>query len=264
MSYENKVVWITGASSGIGKALAYELSKRGAELILSSRKEKSLLEVKAKCHHPEKVKVVPLDLERHEEMEGIVRTVLGEVEHIDFLINNGGISQRSFVKDTDIQVDEKIFRINFLGTIALTKAVLPAMIARKSGKIVTVTSVVGKYATPKRSSYAAGKHALHGFMDSLRAEVYYDGIKVQIICPGYVNTNISINALTSDGSPQGTLDKTTANGIKPDQFAQKMANAMLKNRDEVYICGAKERLGLYAKRFFPSLLNKMVRKVNVT
>ena len=264
MSYQNKTVWITGASSGIGEALAYELSRRGANLILSARREASLQEVKNNCHHSENVRVVTLDLEDYNSIEAIVSNVINEGSNIDYLINNGGISQRSFVKETAIKVHEKILKVNYLGTVAMTRAVLPSMIAQQSGKIVTVTSMVGKFGTPKRSSYAASKHACHGFLDSLRAEVYDDGVAVQIICPGYVNTNISLNAMTKDGSVHGILDKATQNGIAPESFAKRMADAMLTNKAEVYICGLKERLALYLKRFTPGLFNQVIRKVNVT
>ncbi|MEL7119185.1 MAG: SDR family oxidoreductase [Bacteroidota bacterium] len=264
MDYQDKTIWLTGASSGIGEALTYELNKQATQLILSSRNEKKLNEVKNKCAQPENIKVIPLDLEQYEDFDKVAADIISEVKKIDYLINNSGISQRSFVKDTDMTVHEKIMRINYLGTVALTKAVLPHMINQQKGKIVTVSSMVGKFGTPKRSSYAASKHALHGFMDSLRAEVYNDNIQVQIICPGYVNTNISRNAVTADGSKHGILDPSTAKGLTPEDFAQRMLKAILSNKAEVYICGLKERMGLYLKRFAPSLLNRVVRKVNVT
>jgi short-subunit dehydrogenase len=179
-------------------------------------------------------------------------------------VNNGGISQRAFAKDTQIRVDKKIMEINYLGTIALTKGILPHFIKNKKGHFVITTSIVGKIGTPLRSSYAASKHALHGFFDSLRAEHHQDNIAVTLVCPGFVNTNVSINALTGDGTPQEKLDVVTENGIQPERFAKLMAIAIKKKKEEVYIAGAKEKLGVYAKLFYPKLLSTMIRKLSVT
>lgn len=264
MSFTNKVVWITGASSGIGKALALEMSKQEALLILSSRNSKSLEEVQKLCQYPEKVHVLALDLEDYSTMESKVQKALSFFGRIDILVNNGGISQRSFAKDTHVEVDKRIMNINYLGTVALTKAVLPHFLEKKSGQFVATTSIVGKIGTPLRSSYAASKHALHGFFDSLRAEVYNDNISITLVCPGFVTTNISKNALTGDGSPQKKMDVATANGIKPERFARLMAKAIKKKKEEVYIAGAKEKLGVYVKRWIPKLFSIMVRKLSVT
>ena len=264
MGFKNKIVWITGASSGIGEALSYELSKQGARLILSSRNEEALTKVKKNCLHPEHTVILPLDLADYSDFEQQVATAIAFFGRIDILVNNGGISQRSLVKDTTIAVDEQIMKINYLGTVALTKALLPHFIAKKQGHFVVTTSIVGKIGTPLRSSYAASKHALHGFFDSLRAEHFYDNIKVSLICPGFVATQVSINALTGDGSKQNTMDKATKNGMAPTLFAQKMAKAIQKEKQESYIGGTKEVLAVYVKRFFPLLLSKMIRKLAVT
>lgn len=264
MSYVNQVVWITGASSGIGKALAIHLAKEGATLILSSRKEEDLKKVQQQCPQQKEVYILPLDLAEYQNMEKKAEEAINAFGRIDILVNNGGVSQRSFVKDTEIEVDKRIMDINYLGTIALTKAVLPHFIKNQSGQFVTTTSIVGKIGTPLRSSYAASKHALHGFFDSLRAEVYDDHITVTLICPGYVNTNVSINALTGDGTPQQKMDKATASGIQPERFAKLMAKAIKQRKEEAYIAGAKEKLGVYVKRWIPRLYSVMVRKLSVT
>lgn len=264
MSFKNKVVWITGASSGIGKALAIELSHQKALLILSARNEKALGEVRSVCENPENVKVLPLDLEQNNVFDAKTKEAISWFGRIDILINNGGISQRSFAKDTEIDVDRRIMEINYTGTVALTKAVLPYFLEKQQGHIVVTTSIVGKIGTPLRSTYAASKHALHGFFDSLRAEIYNDNIDVTLICPGYVTTNVSMNALQGDGSPQQTMDKATANGIKPERFAKLMAKAIRKKKQEAYIAGAKEKLGVYVKRWIPKLYSFMVRKLSVT
>ncbi len=264
MDLKNKVIWITGASSGIGKSLATLLSSQNTKLILSSRNESLLNEVKNECIDKDKVKVLPLDLENYHDFDKKVKKAISFFGNIDVLINNGGISQRSLAKETTISVDKRIMDVNYLGTVALTKAVLPHFIENKKGQFVITTSIVGKIGTPLRSSYAASKHALHGFFDSLRAEVHLYNIKVTLVCPGFVTTNVSKNALTGDGSPQEKMDNATANGIDPNRFARLMLKAIQKEKEEVYIAGAKEKLGVYAKRYYPKLLSKMIRKLSVT
>jgi len=264
MQFKDKVVWITGASSGIGRAVSLALSKDGANLILSSRNIEKLNEVKLQCEQPDKIIILKVDLDDYLNLNKLVQKAISHFGNIDILINNGGISQRSLAIDTDITIDTRIFKTNYFGTVALTKALLPYFVARKTGHIVVVTSVVGKIGTPLRSSYAASKHALHGFFDSLRSEVYDDNITVTLICPGYVNTNISINALTADGSPQNSLDKATANGLSPEYLAKRMLQAIAKKKQEVVIGGKLERLAVFMKRFFPRVLARMTRKIPVT
>lgn len=264
MYFSNKVVWVTGASSGIGKALVLELSKQNANVILSSRKVASLELVKSECENSENVKIIPLDLEDYTSLDTKAIEAVAAFGKIDILINNGGISQRSLVKDTQIDVDKRIMDINYLGTVALTKALLPHFIANKVGQIAVTTSIVGKIGTPLRSSYAASKHALHGFFDSLRAENFKNNIAVTLICPGFINTNVSKNALTGNGSPQGKMDIATGNGMSAEKCAKLILKAIKTKKEEVYIAGAKEKLGVYVKRFFPKLFSILVRKMSVT
>lgn len=264
MHIKNKVFWITGASSGIGKSLAIALSNYDANLILSSRNTNALEETKILCKNSKNVKVLPIDLEDYNSLTSKVNEAIKFFNKIDVLVNNGGISQRSLIKDTNISVDKRLMDINYLGTVALTKALLPHFTERNEGHFVVTTSIVGKIGTPLRSSYAATKHALHGFFDSLRAEHHKDNIAVTLVCPGFVTTNVSKNALTGNGSPQNSMDTATANGINPDRFAELMIKAIRKKKEEVYIAGAKEKLGVYTKRFFPKLLSKMIRKLSVT
>ena len=263
MNYNNKTIWITGASSGIGKALAINFSKQDANLILSARNELSLNEVKATCKDPEKVKILPLDLSEHTSFDEKTKLALGYFNGLDMLVNNGGISQRSYAIETKLSVDKKILEVNYFGTIALTKAILPHFVAKKNGQIVVISSVIGKIGTPLRTAYAASKHALHGFFDSLRAEVYNDNITVTIICPGYVNTNVSKNALSADGTRHNKDDKGNANGMLPDVFAKKAIKSIAKQKQEVVIGGAKEKMAVYLKRFFPSILANIIRKIDV-
>ncbi len=264
MRFTNTIIWITGASSGIGRSLALELNAQGARLILSSRDTTALSKVQAECTTPEHVMILPVDLSEYQTASETVAKALTKFGRIDILVNNGGISQRSLAAETTLAVDQKIMEVNYLGTVALTKAVLPHFVQRQQGHFVVTTSIVGKIGTPLRSSYAASKHALHGFFDSLRAEHYKDAIAVTLICPGFVQTNISMNALTGDGSPQQKMDNATAGGISPERFAKKMAKAIHQKKEEVYIAGAKEKLGVVVKRLFPKLLSKMIRKLSVT
>jgi len=264
MNVKDKTIWITGASSGIGAALARAYSKSDAHLILSARNKEALEAVRLSCAYPEKIKILELDLGNNSTLEHKVETAIQYYGRIDILINNAGISQRSLVSETVIEVDRRIFEVNYFGTIALSRALLPHFKENKRGHFVVISSVVGKIGTPLRSSYAASKHALHGFFDSLRAEIFNDGIKVTMICPGFVNTGVSINALTAKGEKQGTKDKATANGLSPEKFAKKAVKSINREKQEVVIGGPLEVIAVYAKRFFPLLLARMVRKVPVT
>src|SRR5690606_26520043 len=185
MKLHNKVIWITGASSGIGKGLALELSKRNCKLILSSRRHDVLVKVKNECQNSENVFILPFDLGVIEQMQNIVKKAMTFFGRVDVLINNGGISQRSLIVDTSIDVDKKLMEVDFLGTVALSKAILPHFIQQQSGHYVTVTSIMGKFGSPYRSGYCGAKHALHGFFDVMRMEHQKDHIKVTLICPGF-------------------------------------------------------------------------------
>jgi short-subunit dehydrogenase len=263
--FKEKTIWITGASSGIGEALAMALATRGANLILSARNTTELDRVAqaARKAGAASAEVQVLDLEDTALLPGIVAKVLQEYGPVDILINNGGISQRSYALETQTAVEERLMRINYLGTIVLTKAILPSMLERKSGHIAVVTSLTGKFGSPLRSGYAASKHALHGFFDSLRAELALSPVKITLICPGFVRTRISYNALTGDGSPQGLMDKATERGISPELLAKQTLNAIQKGKEELYT-GGWEVIGVYVKRFFPGLFSRLIAKAKVT
>lgn len=267
MSLQGKVVWLTGASSGIGEALAYALARRKVKLIISARRKEELERVKGNCHPMAQhdVKLLPFDLAEAGNLQLIAEAALQLFGHIDMLINNGGISQRSLTKDTLINVDRKIMEVDYFGTVSLTKSLLPHFLKRKMGHYVVVTSAMGIIGTPYRSGYAAAKHALHGFFDSLRAELWKESknIHVTLICPGWVHTNITLNAMTGDGSKLNHMDETTHRGIDPKVFAQKMLRAIERKKNEVYIGGWKEVTAIYVKRFFPDLFARIVRTARV-
>ncbi len=208
MRFREKIVWITGASSGIGEALCYAFSNEGARLVLSARRAEELDRVRAKCAgEGDAHLVLPLDLTRFDELPGKAQEALAHFGRIDILVNNGGVSQRSLAKDTAFEVDQALININYLGTVRLTKAVLPSMLERSSGHLVVISSLVGHVGTPLRSAYAASKHALHGFFNSLRAEVWRENVKVTIVCPGYIRTDVSINAFAGDGGKFNKMDR---------------------------------------------------------
>ncbi|MEL0643097.1 SDR family oxidoreductase [Olleya sp. Ti.3.14] len=262
MTFKNKVIWITGASSGIGKGLVLALSKLDCQIIISSRKETDLNLIKQLCPKPENIAILPFDLANYENMKLIVATAISLFGSVDLLINNGGISQRSLIIDTDISVDKKLMEIDYLGTIALSKALLPHFIKNQSGHYAVVTSLMGKFSSPYRSGYFGAKHALHGFFDAMRMEHEKDNVKVTLICPGFVNTNIAKNALIGDGSLQNSQDKATENGLSITEFSTRMLKAIKQEKFEAYI-GKKEILGVYLKRFFPRLLHRFVIKSQV-
>ncbi|MFA6946991.1 MAG: SDR family oxidoreductase [Pedobacter sp.] len=260
---KNKVVWITGASSGIGEALTYKLNQLGAKLIISSRSSESLYQVKSNCKvNPFDIHVLPLDLEDSALLKEKADAALKIFGRIDIIVHSGGISQRALALDTDIEVARKIMNINFWGTVALTQAILPSMISKQSGNIVIISSLVGKFGTKFRSAYSASKHALHGYFDSLRTEID-SKIKVSIICPGFIKTNVTLNALTADGSKQNSMDDAQANGMPVDECAALIIKAIRAGKEEVYI-GGKEKYAVLFKRFFPALFSKIVRKAKVT
>ena len=263
-SLSNKVIWITGASSGIGEALAYELAKTNAKLILSARRKEELERVKSSCpaNAQNNIAILPLDLSQATSLALITGAAVNLFGHIDILINNGGISQRSLVKETDLDVDRRIMEVNYFGAIALTKYLIPHFIERKGGRFAVISSLVGKFGTPYRSGYAASKHALHGFYDALRAELYTDNIKVTMICPGFIKTAVSINALTGKGEKLDKMDDAQAKGMPAEICARKIIKAIEKDKAEVYI-GGKEKLAVYLKRFFPGIFNRVVRKASV-
>ena len=256
------VIWITGGSSGIGEAAAQKFSNEGYSLILSSRNLQELERVKASCTFPEDIHILPLDLADSSGFDQKVVTALSFFGKVDMLLHNGGISQRSLIKDTQLEVDRKLMEVNYFGTVALTKALLPHFMERKQGQFGVITSLVGKFGSPYRSSYAGAKHALHGFFDTLRAEHHEDGISVTLICPGFIRTQVSINAVTGDGSPLGEMDQAQDQGMSPEACAEGIFKALVKKKEEVYI-GGKETLAVYLKRFLPGLFSKILRSAKV-
>jgi short-subunit dehydrogenase len=257
--FTGKVVWITGASSGIGEALARGFAAAGSHVILSARREVELQRVAALCSNASSVSILPLDLSMPERMADAAQHGLQLIGHIDAMVHNAGVSQRSLIADTTYEVDNQLMRTNYLGPVALTKAVLPSMRQRGSGHFIVITSVLGKFGLPGRSGYCAAKHALHGFFDTLRAEVFKDGIQVTLALPGWVRTNVSLNSLTGNGTPHAKMDPGTAGGMTPDECAQRIIAAAESGKDEVYVLRSKELLALTVSRFAPALFRRIIR-----
>lgn len=253
----DKVVWITGASGGIGEALALAAARRGARLVLSARRAQELERVKSACADPSKVAVLPLDLTRFDALAAAAAAerFFGPVE---VLVNNAGWSQRGRVVDTEMAVYRSLMELDFFAPVALTKALLPGMVARGGGHVVTVSSVVGKFGAPLRSGYAAAKHALHGFFEAARAELWRQNIRFTLVCPGFVKTQVSVNALNASGGAHGRMDAGQEKGMSAEACAEKIWQAVERDVEETLI-GAEAKF-IHLKRFLPGLFSYAIKR----
>jgi short-subunit dehydrogenase len=254
INFKDKVVWITGASSGIGEALAVRMAARGSILVLSARNKAELQRVATACREAgaRDVLVLPFDIVDYAAMEPAARQVLAQYGQIDLLLNNAGVSQRSFCVDTDFSVYRQMLEINVLGQIALTQAVLPAMLARGEGHLAVTSSVAGKVGAPLRTGYCAAKHAVMGFFDALRTEVAADGLQVTTITPGFIRTNVSKNALGADGTPTGTTDDDIAGGMDVGECADVIIAGFESGEPEIAVGSGPEMGLLQLKRDDPA------------
>lgn len=263
MAVKNKLIWITGASSGIGEALARELAADGARLVLSARRQSELERVRSSLANSAQHLLLPLDITDASAVNNTVDTIQQQIGGLDWLINNAGISQRALIIDTTPDTDRKLFEVDYFAQVNLTRQALPLLLADGGGKVVFVSSVAGLVGTQYRGSYSAAKAALHLWANSLRAELFEQGLTVATIFPGFVKTEVSLNALTGDGTALGTMDDAQANAMTAEQFAEKAVKALLKGKNYIVIGGLKERLGALVSRLSPELLYKMVRKSKV-
>ena len=262
MSALRRTVWITGASSGIGKAVAHACHQRGDRLILSARNQERLEAVQQEIGSHDTI-LAPFDLASPDGLDALVAQTWEKADGVDVVVHSGGISQRSRLIDTTPEVDRAMMEVNYFGTLAFTRALLPYMIATGGGHFAVVTSLMGLFSAPMRSGYAGAKHAMHGWFEALRAEHHSDGIRVTMVSPGFVRTNISINALTADGSAQGTMDDATDNGISAEQCAAAILRGIDRNK-ALITPAKKEKLGYWLSRFAPGILRRMVRSAKVT
>jgi len=261
--FQNKVIWITGASSGIGEELAIQLARAGAKLILSSRNEEKLHDIQEKLENHNQHCVVPLDLANLSNLSEITAELLEIYERIDILINNGGVSQRASANDTTMEVNRQLMEVNFFGNIALAKAVLPIFRAQGAGQFLVVSSIAGKFGFHLRSIYSASKTALVGYYESLAMEEAANGICVTIAFPGKINTPISQSALTAQGTAHGQMDRNQSSGMAVCECVAQMLSALEKKKREVLI-GRKELLAVYLKRFLPKLFWRIIPKQSAT
>lgn len=259
--FVDKVVWVTGASSGIGESLVHEFVKHGATVIASSNNLPGLERVKSECGSKSgMVSCVPFDLAITSEIDKIVKQQINTFGKIDYLLNIGGISQRARIDETPMWLDRKIFEINYFGTIAISKAVLPYMIENQSGHIVATSSISGRFGFPLRSAYSASKQALHGFFETLYLENKKYNIRTSVIIPGRVRTSISFHALDAQGKEHGKLDAGQAKGVTPQKAAQIIVRGMLRNKREILV-GKSELLMLHIRRYCPWLFFRIADKI---
>ena len=261
--FENKIIWVTGASSGIGEEICKQLANQNAILILSARNLETLTKIKSSLKNSDKHLVIPIDLEKTETFDPAFKLILNTYKGLDMLFNNSGVSQRSETHETSMEVDRKIMEINYFGNIALSKIVLPHFQEKKSGHFVITSSIAGKFGFYLRSAYSAAKHALHGYYESLALENIKNNISITILCPGKINTPISTNALRGDGMKHNIMDHNQETGMPVDECVRQILHAVSKKKREVLI-GNKEILVVYIKRFFPALFWKIIQKQKAT
>jgi short-subunit dehydrogenase len=258
MDFQNRRVWITGASSGIGEALAVAFHEAGAKLILSARRIDELKRVQTLCGGEPNTRIIPMDVTNAAELPEKTQLALGIFNGIDILVLNAGITQRSLTRETDESVYRQLMEVNFFASEAMARAVLPSMLAQKSGHMVVISSIAGKFGVPLRSGYSASKFALHGFFEVLRAEEEKNGIHVTMVCPGYIRTDISLSALRGDGAKHAKMDPGISQGMPAAECARRILQAVRREKNEIIVGAKRERGLVYLKRFFPDLLARMV------
>jgi len=263
MKIAGKTIWITGASSGIGESLSIEAVKKGAYVILSARNINKLenLQQRLEKISPGSATIMPMDVTKKEDIEKSVETITRTHERIDILINNAGVSQRSLVVETPVEVDRKILETDFFGAVTLTKALLPYMIKQGGGQLVAISSMTGLYGFPMRSAYSAAKHALRGFFETAALELWNDNIKVTLVYPGRVHTDITLYCLDKDGKPYGIMDPGQLKGIPVEICAKRIIRAVERNKKKLLL-GTGEIFLYYMKKFIPPIFYLIARKTS--
>jgi short-subunit dehydrogenase len=261
MKLNDKVVIITGASSGIGKSLAHEFAKRGANLVLGARQYVVLCEVAQSIEQQYGVRVVAVhsDVAIEEECAQLVNQARLTFKKIDVLVNNAGISMRALFKDVNVDVLKQLMDVNFWGTVYCTKYALPEIIKTK-GSIVGVSSIAGYKGLPGRTGYSASKFAMNGFLDALRVENLYTGVHVLTACPGFTASNIRNTALDKNGTQQGESTLEEAKMMTADEVAQIIVDGV-ENRSRTLIMTGQGKLTVALSKFIPGVLDKLVYNV---
>ena len=262
MTFQDKIIWITGASSGIGEAAACRFAQEGATLILTALEPDLLSRVVLRCKElgAQDAKALPFDLSLTDQLDELADKAWSLFGRIDILYNNAGISQRGTTIDTEMKVIRKVMDIDFFAPVILTKRILPRMVAQGGGQLVVTTSIAGRFGFPMRCAYSSAKHALYGFFETVQAEYFKENIRVTIVCPGRVQTNISLYALEKDGKQHGKMDAGQAGGVTPQKAADQIVKAVYRKKREVRI-GSKELLMAQIKRFLPGLCARLARTI---
>ena len=262
--FKGQVVWITGASSGIGEAMARDFVKRGARVILTARRvdrlEKLAQELNQKSGTKEiAAKILVADLSKLDALPALANDAIASFGHVDVLFNNAGMSQRSLVVDTPFLIEQHMITVDLLSPIALTKAMLPHFVSRKKGRILVTSSLMGELELPNSATYACVKHGLNGYFYSMAFEVEKLGIQVQVLEPGFVRTEVSESAVTASGNLYGKMDSTQANGMSAEAFSRRVFPKIERGDTCIRVAG-KEGFAIPAKRWFPSLYRAFVSR----
>jgi len=260
MPFKNKVVWITGASSGIGEALAKEFSRQGALLALSARRVNRLERVQRHCERSDEHLLIPLDVTKPDTHQAAFDAILNHFGKLDILVVNAGIGQRGTVKDSGMEIERRVMEVNFFGKTSFTHVVLPHFLEQDAGQIIVTSSIMGSISTPRRATYSASKHALHGYYESLRAELFKTGISITMLCAGYIRTEISRHALQPTGDEFGEMDAQHIDAMSAPVFARKALTAIQKKKATVYL-GGPERFAPWISRISPALYRFLLPRV---
>jgi len=257
------IVWITGASSGIGEACAYEYARLGASLILTATNEERLEQVAEHSRQlgAQDIRLMPYNLSDNEGIHALVSRAWKAYGHIDTVLLNAGISQRTRVEDTTLPMLRELMEVNFFAPATIARALLPLMVVQGGGHIGVTASIAGLFGFPLRCGYSASKHALYGYFESLQTEYYDRDIRVTMIAPGRIRTCISLRALDKGGKPYGRLDPGQAGGMDVHRAARQIVRAIKHGRREVYV-GGRELTMVYIKRFMPGLCAWLSRKIS--
>ena len=256
--FKDKVAWITGASSGIGEALAQALHAEGAKLILSGRRTEALEALAARLGGAERCATLAFEVTDFDALPQIVDKAKAAFGRIDILVNNAGVSQRSLAKDTAFEVYRRVVDIDLMAPIALTQLVTPHMVAAGGGRIVAISSIAGKVGVPLRTAYCAAKHGVFGYFDALRAENDHLGLSVHVVAPGSIKTDISRNALTGGGEKRGESDPAIEAGMPPEELAQIILRGMRAGRGEIIVAKGNERMIERLRRYMPEFAFKRI------
>ena len=265
LDWARQRVWITGATSGLGRALALTLGQQGTSLVLSGRNADALTALASELgplREGQTVDAVAFDLAEKQNYQTLVTSTVAKTGRIDIMVHNAGLSQKGFFRETEAEVEETLWRVNYQSTVELTKALLPYMIEWGGGQIVVVGSIAGRYGAPYLTTYSATKHALYGFYESLRYEVEQHGVSVLMVTPGFIKTDIARKALNERGEAALQDSKAQANGIPPAQAAQKMVKAMSKKKNGTLYIGKLELLFLPISQLSPRLFYWLIKKLH--